>query len=76
MPCRESCARNLALQLVSIHGPQHEKNLLNFRNGPEHFFDISPIFEVFDMKYMRNPEKKTEKFKLFFRGFLAPLRII
>ena len=30
------------------------------------FFDISPIFEIFVMKSMQSPEKKSEKFKLFF----------
>ena len=40
-------------------------------------FDISPMFVLFVMKSMQNPEKKYEKYKLFFfRGILAPLRII
>ena len=49
---------------------------IQFPQWTRTFFDISSIVELFDMKSMQHPEKKSEKLKLSFRRFLAPLRIM
>ena len=49
---------------------------IKFPQWTRTIFVISPVIELFDMKSMQNPKNKSEKFKLLFRGFLAPLRIM
>ena len=49
---------------------------IQFPQWTRTIFDISPIFELFDMKSMQTPDKKSEKFKLFVSRIFGTLRIV
>ena len=66
------------VMMTPARGPKQSfwKLLVNFRNGLDIFFNISLFVKLFDMKVMQNLEKKLRSLNSFFRGFLAPLKIM
>ena len=57
----------------STNAPAPAKSLLNVRNGQEFPDPRQPTIDDFQSYIWKN---KSEKFKLFFRGSLSPLRIM